>query len=411
MTAITPTTKEQQPHKYINIKKMRELKPLLGLDDLNSKSRLVNIKVHTYDGKETLLTVAAGDQVKAIKEQLLGEAGAKDVSNYKVVMLAGNKVLEDQHTIQQEGIVDDDQFLICRKRRSVTSHFRKSFSYSSKGPDLTLIKKCTEFFEEEKGSGATSPPLGFAGMFDFFGELKRILVSLTEVASLVQHVNCEEGSSSSGGASSTNSDEMDTEDIEINVDPLCLQKLLDMGFEEVRSRKALLLSKMIPMRAMEWLLEHSNDEDIDKPLTSDEINTLAAENNPNVKRKRVPGRKKEFIPNPRCVSNLKEMGFEEKDIVIALKISSNNQERALDWLLGDRQVPDRIPDDGLDPDSPLYSAIMDHPVVQLGLTNPRILHAFEDMLENPNNSGQYINDPEIGPVLLQISRIVQSFSR
>jgi len=391
---------------------MRELKPLLGLDDLNSKSRLVNIKVHTYDGKETLLTVAAGDQVKAIKEQLLGEAGAKDVSNYKVVMLAGNKVLEDQHTIQQEGIVDDDQFLICRKRRSVTSHFRKSFSYSSKGPDLTLIKKCTEFFEEEKGSGATSPPLGFAGMFDFFGELKRILVSLTEVASLVQHVNCEEGSSSSyGGASSTNSDEMDTEDIEINVDPLCLQKLLDMGFEEVRSRKALLLSKMIPMRAMEWLLEHSNDEDIDKPLTSDEINTLAAENNPNVKRKRVPGRKKEFIPNPRCVSNLKEMGFEEKDIVIALKISSNNQERALDWLLGDRQVPDRIPDDGLDPDSPLYSAIMDHPVVQLGLTNPRILHAFEDMLENPNNSGQYINDPEIGPVLLQISRIVQSFSR
>lgn len=37
--------------------------------------------------------------------------------------------------------------------------------------------------------------------------------------------------------------------------------------------------------------------------------------------------------------------------------------------------------------------------------------AFEDMLENPNTSAQYINDPEIGPVLLQISRIVQSFSR
>jgi len=59
-------------------------------------------------------------------------------------MLAGNKVLEDQHTIQQEAIVDDDQFLICRKRRNVTSHFRKSFSYSSKGPDLQLIKKCSE---------------------------------------------------------------------------------------------------------------------------------------------------------------------------------------------------------------------------------------------------------------------------
>lgn len=383
---------------------MRELKPLLGLDDINSKSRLVNIKVHTHDGKETLITVAAGDQVKVIKEKLLGEAEAKDVSNYKVVMLAGNKVLEDQHTIQQEGIVDDDQFLICRKRRNV-NHFRKSFSYSSKGPDLQLIKKCTEHLTEEKGSGATSPGLGFAGMFDFFGELKRILVSLTEVASLVQHVNCDEGS-----ASNSDQCEMETEDQEINVDPLCLQKLLDMGFEEQRSKKALIISKMNPMRAMEWLLEHSNDEDIDKPLTAEEISTLGVENT-NTKRKRVPGKKREFVPNPRCISNLREMGFEEKDIVIALKITSNNQERALDWLLGDRQVPDRIPDDGLDPDSPLYSAIMDHPVVQLGLTNPRILHAFEDMLENPNNSGQYINDPEIGPVLLQISRIVQSFSR
>lgn len=45
---------------------------------------------------------------------------------------------------------------------------------------------------EEKGSAATNPGLGYAGMFDFFGELKRILVSLTEVASLVQHVPSEE---------------------------------------------------------------------------------------------------------------------------------------------------------------------------------------------------------------------------
>lgn len=199
----------------------------------------------------------------------------------------------------------------------------------------------------------------------------------------------------------------------LQVDQMCLQKLLDMGFEEPRSRKALLLSKMNPMRAMEWLLQHSSDQDIDEPLTADQLSVIASENNMPTKRKRGvhSGKKKEFTANPKSVSNLREMGFEEKDAITALKIFSNNQERALDWLLGDRQVPERIPDDGLDPDSPLYSAIMDHPVVQLGLTNPRILHAFEDMLDNPNNSGQYINDPEIGPVLLQISRIVQSFSR
>lgn len=381
---------------------MRELKPLLGLDEISSKARLVNIKVHTHDGKETLITIAAGDQIKAIKEKLLGEAGAKDVSNYKVVLLAGNKVLEDQHTIQQEGIIDDDQFLICRKRRNITSHFRKSISYSSKGPDLQLIKKCSEHLGDEKGSGATSPALGYAGMFDFFGELKRILISLTEVASLVQHVSSDE-------AGQQDNNDMDTDDNEIHVDSLCLKKLTDMGFEEQRSRKALLISKMNPIQAMEWLLQHENDDDIDTPLTSDELNSLTANINP--KKKRVSGKKKEFVANPRCVSNLREMGFEEKDIIMALKIASNNQERALDWLLSDRQVPEQSPDSGLDPNSPLYTAIMDHPVVQLGLTNPRILHAFEDMLDNPNNSGQYINDPEIGPVLLQISRIVQSFSR
>ena len=52
--------------------------------------------------------------------------------------------------------------------------------------------------------------MGFAGMFDFFGELKRILVSLTEVASLVQHVNCDE-------SSNAESCDMETEEPEIQV--------------------------------------------------------------------------------------------------------------------------------------------------------------------------------------------------
>lgn len=37
--------------------------------------------------------------------------------------------------------------------------------------------------------------------------------------------------------------------------------------------------------------------------------------------------------------------------------------------------------------------------------------AFEDMLENPLNSSQWMNDPETGPVVLQISRIFQTLNR
>lgn len=187
-----------------------------------------------------------------------------------------------------------------------------------------------------------------------------------------------------------------------------------MGFTAARGTKALILNKMCPVQSMEWLLQHEADHDIDEPLTPEQIQSYTPEKGPQSKRRRgrgATGRKKEFVPNARALTTLKEMGFEEKDVIMALRYSGNKEERALDWLLGDRQPVDQTLDGGLDPSSALYAAIMDHPVVQLGMTNPRILHAFEDMLENPNNSGQYINDPEIGPVLLQISRIVQSFSR
>lgn len=376
---------------------MRELKPLLGLDDIN-KIRMINLQVLTLEGKETLVTVAPTDHIKSIKDKLLGEEGAKDSPDYKVILLSPRRVLEDQHTIEQEGIIEGDQFLVSHKRRSNSLPFRKGMA--SKGPDQHMIKACTEYLGEEKGTAATNPGLGYAGMFDFFGELKRILVSLTEVASLVQHVPSDEDQES----------DMETDD-ELQIDPLCLQKLTDMGFTATRGTKALIMNQMCPVQAMEWLLQHETDHDIDEPLTPQQIQNYSPEKRRKRKRGGAGGRKKEFVPNPRALSTLKEMGFEEKDVVMALKYSSNNQERALDWLLGDRQPVDQTLDGGLDPSSPLYAAIMDHPVVQLGMTNPRILHAFEDMLENPNNSGQYINDPEIGPVLLQISRIVQSFSR
>lgn len=383
---------------------MREFKPILGIDEI-SKSRLINVSVITQDGKETSITLSAADQVKLIKEKLLGDAAAKDLPSYKVILLSPRRVLEDQRTIEQEGIVEDDQFIVCSKRRwNGSSPFRKNNSYSSKGPDCAVIKKYTEFLGNEKGSAAEAlPGLAYAGMFDFFGELKRILVSLTDVASLVQHVNTEDGQEES--------ENMDTDEEDVQIDPLLLQKLTDMGFAEAHGRKALIINQMCPLQAMEWLLQHVKDEDIDRPLTSEEIAYYIPEKGR--KRRRAGANpKREFKANPRVLSNLKEMGFEEKDILEALQNTNNNEERALDWLLGIRQQSaDSNPDGGLDPSSPLYTAIMDHPVVQLGMTNPRILHAFEDMLENPGNSGQYINDPEIGPVLLQISRIVQSFSR
>lgn len=111
------------------------------------------------------------------------------------------------------------------------------------------------------------------------------------------------------------------------------------------------------------------------------------------------------------LQNLVEMGFEEKDVLDALRISRNNQNDAVscslnifwipgfdidlhsctltwtdlnegvivlyisqcDWLLGDRKTQPQDLDDGLDTNGAVYKAIMANPQVQLGLNNPRCL--------------------------------------
>lgn len=44
-----------------------------------------------------------------------------------------------------------------------------------------------------------------------------------------------------------------------------------------------------------------------------------------------------------------------------------------EWLLGDRKPTPEDLDKGIDPASPLFQAILENPVVQLGLTNPKTL--------------------------------------
>lgn len=44
-----------------------------------------------------------------------------------------------------------------------------------------------------------------------------------------------------------------------------------------------------------------------------------------------------------------------------------------EWLLGDRKPTTEDLDKGIDPASPLFQAILENPVVQLGLTSPKTL--------------------------------------
>jgi peptidyl-tRNA hydrolase len=61
---------------------------------------------------------------------------------------------------------------------------------------------------------------------------------------------------------------------EYDVNPLFLSHLVEMGFPENRVLKALVLTDNASAEsAMNWLLEHGDDPDIDKPLTNKQINS------------------------------------------------------------------------------------------------------------------------------------------
>jgi hypothetical protein len=56
-----------------------------------------------------------------------------------------------------------------------------------------------------------------------------------------------------------------------------ITRFVEMGFSESRAIKALLLKALNPDLAMDWLLEHSDDSDIDEPLSRSQLLTLARE--------------------------------------------------------------------------------------------------------------------------------------
>ncbi|XP_021574525.1 ubiquitin-associated domain-containing protein 1 [Carlito syrichta] len=257
-------------------------------------------------------------------------------------------------------------------------------------------------------------------MRDFQTELRKILVSLIEVAQKLLALNPD------AVELFKKANAMLDEDEDGRVDEAALRQLTEMGFPETRATKALRLNHMSVPQAMEWLIEHAEDPTIDTPLpgqaspgATEAVSEAAA--GPSAADEEARDelteifkkirRKREFRADARAVISLMEMGFDEKEVIDALRVNNNQQNAACEWLLGDRKPSPEELDKGIDPDSPLFQAILDNPVVQLGLTNPKTLLAFEDMLENPLNSTQWMNDPETGPVMLQISRIFQTLNR
>jgi len=96
-----------------------------------------------------------------------------------------------------------------------------------------------------------------------------------------------------------------------------VSQLVDMGFPRVRCVKAAInTNNQGADAAMNWLLEHMEDPDIDIPP---EVTPA----------KQTPTKQ---AVNEEAVENLSSMGFTRAQVLKALSSTDNNVERAADWL-------------------------------------------------------------------------------
>uniref|UniRef100_A0A8C5N0Y7 Ubiquitin-associated domain-containing protein 1 n=1 Tax=Leptobrachium leishanense TaxID=445787 RepID=A0A8C5N0Y7_9ANUR len=394
--------------------------------------KVLRIHVCSMEGVEWLEEVTEDTTVDRLKERCLkhcahgGLEDPKILTHHKLVHASSERVLSDTKTVAEENIQDKDVLLLVKKRAPPPPPKMAEVSAEEKrkqeqnAPDKDAILKATSALPARNADRTITQH----NMRDFQTELRKILVSLIEVAQKLLALNPD------AVELFKKANAMLDEDEEDRVDEVALRQLTEMGFPESRAIKALRLNHMSVTQAMEWLIEHADDPTVDAPLPSENTpqasgGTAPSEIDPRSSLgaagdepkdelteifKKIR-RKREFRPDPRAVIALMEMGFDEKEVIDALRVNNNQQDAACEWLLGDKKPSPEDLDKGIDTTSPLFQAILDNPVVQLGLTNPKTLLAFEDMLENPLNSTQWMNDPETGPVMLQISRIFQTLNR
>lgn len=117
-----------------------------------------------------------------------------------------------------------------------------------------------------------------------------------------------------------------------DVDQEALKQLTDMGFAPERSKRALKLNNMLPLEAMDWLLAYESTSASSVPSSS----VIQNHDNTDVYPK-VPAivecyrsyKRKHFKPHTKALANLKQLGFDDNEVLDALWIHSNNEVAAV----------------------------------------------------------------------------------
>lgn len=373
------------------------------------------------DGRNYVIDLSSNINIDELKIMSLSHfndpAESMKTSLYhKILLVRTGQVLSEEKSIAEAGVKENDELLLLRKRLTPSPLESKdglaTKDESRKGPTPEEIKEITGELTPSKRE-----PLPDMSNEDFHSELQKILVALVELAQKLLCLNPE-------AAKLFKQAEDLSSDSDIAADKDLVKQLSEMGFTESKCVKALKETKNSFNAAMEWLLKHGLEPEPEAEESSEEQNEqvegatgvtlpesdISDTQNKNILQAFRTLRKKKFKPNSQAMLNLMEMGFEEGEVVEALRVSRNEQNAACEWLLGDRKTrPQDVEPEGLDPSSQMYKALVTNPNVQLGLNNPRCLLAMIQLLESPLTLHQWLSDPETGPFIVHITRIYHSW--
>nr|CAG4714026.1 unnamed protein product [Naegleria fowleri] len=105
----------------------------------------------------------------------------------------------------------------------------------------------------------------------------------------------------------------------IYIDMQIVQSLVEMGIPENRAKRGAWKTNNVGLdAAMDWVFDHSGDADIDEPIPEPS--------------KKQSGNASSNAPSDSDVEAIMNLGFPKEHAVVALKQTSNNIERAAEWL-------------------------------------------------------------------------------
>ncbi|XP_050580412.1 ubiquitin-associated domain-containing protein 1 isoform X1 [Bombus affinis] len=371
-----------------------------------SNSKLV-LNIISLEGMIMKFNVTSDMTINNIKiiaiKHFYGDDKSRSPTNFRLVHTSEFKWLIDDLSVINEKVNENDELMLIKIR---PIPIKENLSAEIlKGPDKEIILQIT------KDLPICNPPKPIPFLpcpADFQNEIRKILITLVKASARII----------SYSPVAQKFYDILKEKLEArckpNINTNAAKTLTEMGFSEKEVLKALHLRKSNIVEALEWLAEHQNDPENDDDddyldLISIEKGETGCENLK--KEENVLSivdhllksyhyhRKMDFKPSSRAVQSLSEMGFEEKNIIEALKITGNNQINACEWLLGERSHSLQNVDKELDPGSQIYKVIMNDPRIQLSLTNPNMLLVYLSLLESPVTISERIRDPEVGPVL------------